>query len=173
MDVMNAKTVSALRSLLSQSLENSKILRNTRELVYVERHNSVKQSFEVQYIEIFELDHDSVVQIISHENVLSAPVWDGEQKRWIGMVDVRDYLQYVLSKYGQQKSQEEAECTVDHIISMRFISCHLTVLTLTITHTITHSITNNTINITSHSPCSCYKHHKDVQLTQRNDDGYE
>jgi len=77
-------------------------LQNARDLVYVERRTTIHKSFE----------------IISHERVLSAPVWDMQERKWIGMVDVRDYLQYVLGKYGPQRSQEDSAATVDHIMNL-------------------------------------------------------
>jgi len=87
---------------LSQTLEHAKILKNAKELVWVERNTPARKGFD----------------IISHEKVLSAPVWDSQQKKWIGMLDVRDYLQYVLGKHGEQRSQEEPDTTVDHIMNL-------------------------------------------------------
>lgn len=96
------RSVSTLRNLLAQSLEQTGLLKNAKSLVFVDRKDSVKKSFDV----------------ISHEHVLSAPVWDSEKSRWAGIVDVRDYLHFVLGRHGQQRSQEDGDLTVDHIMNL-------------------------------------------------------
>jgi len=95
-------SVPTLRHFLSQTLEQAKLLNGTRELVFLERNTPVAKSFD----------------IIAEEKVLSAPVWDSEQKKWSTIVDIQDYLQYVLSRFGSQKSTEDAGSAVYHIANL-------------------------------------------------------